>query len=49
MQEPASEVTVPDDARTRTWRDGVAAWVLAIRAGYARIRGSSTSRSRVRR
>jgi AcrR family transcriptional regulator len=35
MQEAASEVAVPDDALERTWRDGVTAWVLAIRGAYA--------------
>lgn len=35
MQEAASEVAVPDDTLERGWRDGVTAWVLAIRGAYA--------------
>ncbi|GAA1841435.1 TetR/AcrR family transcriptional regulator [Agromyces salentinus] len=34
MQEGASVVPVPDEALDRGWRDGVTAWVLAIRAAH---------------
>jgi AcrR family transcriptional regulator len=34
MQEEASTIQVPDDEVERTWRDGLTAWVLAIRAAY---------------
>jgi AcrR family transcriptional regulator len=34
MQESAGEVAVPDAARERTWREGVTAWVHAIRQAY---------------
>lgn len=34
MQEEASVVPVPDEAVERTWRDGVSAWVLAMRDAY---------------
>lgn len=34
MQEAASTMPVPDDEVERAWRDGVTAWVLAIRDAY---------------
>ena len=34
MQESASVVPVPDDTLERSWRDGVTAWVLAMRDAY---------------
>ena len=34
MQEAASAVSVPDDSVERTWREGLTAWVLALRAAY---------------
>jgi AcrR family transcriptional regulator len=34
MQEAAGEVVVPDATIERGWREGVTAWVLAIRAAY---------------
>ena len=34
MQEAASTMPVPDDEVERTWREGVTAWVLAIRDAY---------------
>lgn len=34
MQEGAITPPVPDDAVVRTWREGVTAWVLAMRAAY---------------
>ncbi|KRE26131.1 TetR/AcrR family transcriptional regulator [Agromyces sp. Soil535] len=34
MQESGSVVPVPDDLLERNWRDGVTAWVLAMRAAY---------------
>ncbi len=34
MQEGALLPPVPDDAIERTWRDGITAWVLAIRGAY---------------
>lgn len=34
MQEAATDLAVPDDTVERTWREGVRAWVLAIRATY---------------
>lgn len=34
MQEGAVEPPVPDDAVERGWREGVTAWVLAMRAAY---------------
>lgn len=34
MQESAAEVVVPDATRERTWREGVTAWVLALRAAH---------------
>jgi len=34
MQESGSVVPVPDDTLERSWRDGVTAWVLAMRAAY---------------
>ena len=34
MQEEASVVPVPDEAVERSWRDGVSAWVLAMRDAY---------------
>ena len=34
MQEAASAVPVPDDTVQRTWREGITAWVLGMRAAY---------------
>lgn len=34
MQEGALIPPVPDDALERTWRDGITAWVLAVRGAY---------------
>ncbi|MRG61443.1 TetR family transcriptional regulator [Agromyces sp. CFH 90414] len=34
MQESASEVPVPDETHEHGWREGVTAWVLAIRANH---------------
>lgn len=34
MQEAASAVSVPDDSVDRTWREGLTAWVLALRSAY---------------
>ncbi|GAA1748627.1 TetR/AcrR family transcriptional regulator [Agromyces humatus] len=34
MQEGTLEPPIPDDAVERTWRDGITAWVLAVRGAY---------------